>query len=138
MGEKGQSLHRVLVARGKDASEDLLSASTGPCSVAAEDLAIDHRGAHGLLRRPVGGLDVRMIEEGENLIPVPGEVRLKSSVAFMRKPRFQQSIQSFLQSPPRYRQPRSTDFPRIAPAAKVQGIVQELPDLSRESPRSTR
>ena len=100
MGEKGQCLYRVLVAGGKDAAEGLLSASTGPGSIAAEDLAVDHRRAHGLLGRPVRGLDVCVVEEGEDLIPVTGEVAPKCPVALVRQPAAQQSIQSFLQSPP--------------------------------------
>lgn len=82
---EGQGVETVLAAGGEDAAESLLSAGTGPSSVAAEDLAIHHRGAHGLLRWPVGGLDVRRIKECENLISVPDQVRLRPSVGLVRR-----------------------------------------------------
>lgn len=101
MGQEGQDLHRVLAAGGEDAPENLLSASTGGRSIAAEDLAVDHGRTHRLLRRPVRRLDVLLVEERENLISVPGRMSLKPPVALVRQFAGQQSIQSFFQSPAR-------------------------------------
>ena len=84
MGKCVEGIDGVLSAGGEEASKYLLSTGTGPCSISTEDLAVAHRRSHGLLGRPVGRFDVSVVEEGENLTSMFGQVILESAIVFLR------------------------------------------------------
>ena len=113
--EEDEGVTGLLGAGGEEAAEDFLGVSAGRRAVAAEDLAVDHGGANGLLGGPVGGFDVRFIQERQDLVTVPGQVVLKLAVAVMRKMPFEQSIQPFFQPAAGYRQPMRADCSGVSP-----------------------
>ena len=104
---------------------------TGPGPVSAEDLAVDHHGANGLLGRPVGGFDIGLIQKRQDLIGVRRQMISELQVAVRREMPFEQSIQPFLQPAASHRQAMRTDRTSIPAITEGQRIRQELLDLSR-------
>ncbi len=84
VGQKSQRVVGVLITSRQDAAQNFLSTSTRSRTVAAEDLAVDHRRADRLLGGPVGRFDPRFIQKREDLIGVASQVIAKRSVATMR------------------------------------------------------
>ncbi len=72
-----EEFHRVavlLACGAEDAHEHALGLGAGVRAAAAGGLAVDHGGTDGLLGRPVGGLDIGIVEEGEERWPLAGQV----------------------------------------------------------------
>ena len=84
MGKCVEGSDGVLSAGGEEAPEALLCRGAGPCTVSAEEFAVAHRRSHRLLGRPVGGFDVGVVEEGENLMAMFGQVISESAIVFLR------------------------------------------------------
>jgi hypothetical protein len=55
----------LLVIGPQDAHQDHLGDSPVPAAISAVQLPVDHYGANGLLRRPVGRINLRSLQEQE-------------------------------------------------------------------------
>ena len=115
--------------------------SMGPCfgTIAAEDLAIDRRRTYGLLCRPIGCFDVRLIEKSKNFIVMSGQMILEPPIAFMRQAAGQQTIQTLFQTAPSNGQSSFADSSLIAAIPQSQSVFEQLLDFSGKrfgTPRS--
>ena len=88
-----------------------------------------------MLGRPVGRFDVSVVEEGENLSSMFGQVILESAIVFLRALVRQQFIQPLFESPSRHGQSVVADPSGIAPIAKCERILKELLRPVRKSRR---
>ena len=66
-GEHGESIPELLSPGPQESHQDRLGVSPGDGAVAAPDLAVDRCRTHGLLGAIIGRVDVRGLQEGEQL-----------------------------------------------------------------------
>lgn len=73
-----------------------MSARPGP--IAAEDLAVDDGGPDCLFGRPVGDLDVFLVQEGRQLVTALMQMIAKRAAGPASRPHGRQAIEAFVQS----------------------------------------
>ena len=98
VGQRGQGVDGVLSAGGEEGGEDFQGMSAGPGPMAAEDLAVEHRGSNGWLGRPVGGFEVFLVQKGQQLATMLVPMIAKRAASRASGPQGQQAMETFLQS----------------------------------------
>jgi hypothetical protein len=68
--EEGEGVAVLLRAGAQDGHQDRLGLGAGLGAVSAPNLAVDHGGTDGLLGAPVGRVQTRMLQEGQQLLAV--------------------------------------------------------------------
>jgi len=91
-GECVQGCDGVFPAGGEEAAKALLGGA-GPGSIATEDLTAPHGRTYRLLGWPVGGFDVSVVKEGEDLPAMFFQVIVESAIVLVRTRACQQFIQ---------------------------------------------
>src|SRR5437867_3937321 len=120
--QKGEDVAMLLGAGTEHGHEDGLGLGAGWRATAAPHLAVDHSRADGLLGPPVGGVESGMMQKGEQLIAVPGQMLGQSFVGRIRARPSQQPITSALQTTTGDGYAASADLARLTPIAKIEGV----------------
>src|SRR5262249_55538310 len=79
-GEGGERIDLLQMAGAEHAGDPLQGLGSAPVPVAAVHLAVDHYRSQALLGPPVGRLDARLTQEGEEGMPLVGQVLEQSPV----------------------------------------------------------
>ena len=113
-----------------DAGEDLLGVGALSGAVAAADLADDDGGPDGLFGAPVGGVDRRVPQEGEEGAEFSGQVRGEALGVVMRRRVVDQPADLGEQSAAGGCQAVVADSTGVAPVAQREGGLQGVLHLS--------
>ena len=109
--------------------------SAGGRAVAAPDLAVDGGGAHGLFGPVVGRVDTGVLQEGEQLVAMLGQVLGQSLVVCVGPGPVQHPAESAFQSPHGNGQTVRGQLALVSAVPQVQGVAQQAPDGVRRMPK---
>ena len=103
-------------------------------AIAAPDLAVHDGAADCLFPRPVGGLDVRVVQVGEDRVLVLGEVLGKLPVPLVGEVLIEEAVETGLDATGGNREAVGADLARVA--AVAQGEPREEERLDRAGKRT--
>ena len=132
-GEQRRQVDVALACGAYDAGEDLLGVGALARAVAAANLADDDGGPDGLLGAPVGGVDGRVPQEGEEGAEFGGQVRGEALGVVVRRRVVDQPADLGEQSAAGGGQAVVADSTGVAPVAQREGGLQGVLHLAGPS-----
>ncbi len=113
-----------LMGGAQEAHEDGPGLGSLVRAVAAGRLAVDDGGTNGVLGGPVGGLEVEMVEEAEQVLLVGQQVAGEAPVGLMGEPAMDHAAETGPQQSPRHPQAVVSDLARIAAVPQHEGVLE--------------
>ncbi len=134
--EEVEGVVAALPAGAPEGHQHRLGAGAHPGAIAAPDLAEDDAKANGQLTPPVGGVQARDLEEGQQVVVVVPQVLGEAVVGLVGFAGGDGGEQLIVQVAAANREAMRANFPSVMPVAEVEGLVQQLTDAAWETHRA--
>ncbi len=135
-GEEGIEIEVALASGADDTGQDLLRLRSAGRAIPAADLACHDGRTNRVLGSPIGGVDGRIPEKGEERRELHGEMRGQAGRRGQDGRGLDAMGQAREQSPTRHREPVFGDRAGLSPIPQREGIDEHL--LHARRPRTAR